>query len=432
MKLSAALFFLLVSLSSGLTQAQATSLSSLEKLSLELNRVPLGTALNTIARQYKLNIVVPGELDGEVTLRLDSVDVSAALDAILSVNGYHYYMSDDVVVVRQFEKESDGGMMSKVVTLRYVDPIIAQKALEPLRSARGKVTVLDRSVEGGSQLSDTYHANRIILTDYSLNIDRYMKVLSQLDVPERSVLIECKIIETKMDKKTKLGILWPSQTGITGGSAVATPTSGSTTTTSSNQREGLGVFDLESGDWTWGKLTIDQVSVVLDILEQNGNSRLVSDPRITAAENHESVIRVTTNIPIQTINRFTEGAVIQDIVTFQDEEIGITLKVTPRINGDGRITLDVAPEVEDIVGFTGPINNQKPITASRSILTRVTVNDGETIALGGLLKEDEIEREQKVPLLGHIPLLGKLLFTNKSKDKATTDLLILITPRIVQ
>ena len=87
--------------------------------------------------------------------------------------------------------------------------------------------------------------------------------------------------------------------------------------------------------------------------------------------------------------------------------------------------------MEDIIGYAGPQDNQKPITASRSIRTRITVDDGETAVLGGLLKEDEIKTVRKVPLLGYIPLLGRLLFTNTSTEKTTTDLLILITPKIM-
>ena len=192
-----------------------------------------------------------------------------------------------------------------------------------------------------------------------------------------------------------------------------------------------GVYEPATGKWTWGKLSVGEVSSILNMLEQDGNSRLVSDPRITTLENHEAEFRFQTVIPIQTISRFTEGAATSDIVTYQDEEIGISLKVVARINEDSRVTMDVEPTVEDILGYTGPTDNQKPITASRTIRTRVTVNDGETVALGGLLKEDEIENVQRVPLLGHIPLIGRLVFSSKSVEKKSTDLLILITPHIL-
>jgi type II secretory pathway component GspD/PulD (secretin) len=172
--------------------------------------------------------------------------------------------------------------------------------------------------------------------------------------------------------------------------------------------------------------------MILNMLEKNGNSRLVSDPRIATLENHEAVIKFQTVIPIQTINRFTEGSSTSDIVTFQDEEIGISLRVVPRINEGGTLTLEVEPTVEDITGYVGTTNNQKPIKASRSIKTTITVNDGESVALGGLLKETEIENIERFPILGHIPLVGSFLFSSKSKEKTSTDLLILITPHIMQ
>ena len=191
-------------------------------------------------------------------------------------------------------------------------------------------------------------------------------------------------------------------------------------------------MDLETGQWVWGTLSVGELNAVLDLLEQNNNSKLLSDPRITTLENNEAEIKIQIVIPIPTVNRFTEAASTTDILTFYDEEIGISLKVTPRINEAGKITMDVQPIVEDIIGYAGPPDNQKPITTERSIRTRITVTDGETAALGGLLKESEIQIERKVPLLGSIPFLGKLLFTNKSKEKSTTDLLILITPHIMK
>jgi type II secretory pathway component GspD/PulD (secretin) len=191
-------------------------------------------------------------------------------------------------------------------------------------------------------------------------------------------------------------------------------------------------MDLNSGKWLWGKLSVAQLDATLDLLETNGNSKLLSDPRITVTENHEAEIKIATVIPIQTLNRFTEGAAIQDIVSFEDEEVGISLRVTARINAEGTITLDVAPQVDDIIGYTGPANNQRPIKTTRSIRTRITVNDGESVALGGLLKDDVRKNEQRLPLLGKIPFFGKALFTHTSTEKTTTDLVIFITPKIVK
>ena len=139
---------------------------------------------------------------------------------------------------------------------------------------------------------------------------------------------------------------------------------------------------------------------------------------------------MTTIVPIQTINRFSEGGAVQDIVTFQDEEIGITLRVTPHIAEGDEIILDVYPTVAEIIGYSGPVDNQKPITSERSVRTKINVRDGRTAVLGGMIKENKIDREQSVFFLGSLPIIGNL-FKHKTVQTSSTDLLILITPQIM-
>jgi len=405
--------------------AAASRLENTESLSLELESVPIAMVLQMIAQQNDLNLVISGEVTGEVTLRLDKVDVPTALNAILSPHGYNYYVKSGVIVVKPISSDNPEELVSRTITLKYIEPITAKKALESRLSSKGQVVILDKAVDAGGG-SKTYRANRILVTDFPSVVAEMAALIDEIDQPERLISIEVKIIETKVDTKSKLGFSWPTAIELTLGGTGDSAASGSSTTDGK-----AGQLDLNTEDWTWGTLSVGQLRAVLDLLNQSGNSKLISDPHITTLENHEAEIKVQTIVPIPTINRFTEGAAVQDILTFQDEEVGITLIVTPRITGDGKITLDVFPKVEDIIGFSGPPDNQKPITTSRSIRTRITVADGETAALGGLLKEDEIIQEQKVPLLGSIPLIGKLLFTNKSKEKTTTDLIILITPHIM-
>ncbi|UCD63339.1 MAG: hypothetical protein JSW34_11405 [Candidatus Zixiibacteriota bacterium] len=404
-----------------------------EKLSLEMEGAPLTTVLNMIAQQYALNLVLSGDVDGKVSVRLEDVDVETALEAILYPNGYNYYLKNDIIVVKPVEFDAVGELTSEVVTLRYADPITAKNALESLKSTKGKVVVLDKTTEKASGRSDErYAANRLIMTDYVSVIDDMLSLLEQIDKPERMVSIEVKIIETNIDSQKKLGLSWPATvTTSLGGGQLSAATTTQTTTEDLTLANVAGSWNPNTGSWTWGLLSVQQVDAVLNMLEQSGQSKLVSDPHVTTLENHEAVIEVQTVIPIPTVTRFSEAAATQDIQTFFDEEVGISLVVTPRINEDGRITMDVEPVVEDIIGFTGPVEAQAPIKISRSIRTRITVDDGQTAALGGLLKEDIIEEKQKVPLLGSIPLLGRL-FTSTSKEKWTTDLIIMITPRIIQ
>jgi type IV pilus assembly protein PilQ len=408
-----------------------------QTLSLTLEDVPITTALNMIAAQNNLNLVIAGEVDGRVTLRLENVKVTTALDAILTANGFNYFLKDNVIIVKRVGSEATGELETRVVNLKYIHPSMAEKAVASLKSPRGSVAILDHvgmteqsgsSNNTGATSSNAYFANRIVVSDYSGLVDRLVSLITEVDVPERSVVIEAKIVETTIDANKNLGMSWPSAlTGTFSDDKASTSSSSTSTLTNAS-----GTYNPNDGSWTWGKLSVGEVSMILNMLEKNGNSRLVSDPRIATLENHEAVIKFQTVIPIQTINRFTEGSSTSDIVTFQDEEIGISLRVVPRINEGGTLTLEVEPTVEDITGYVGTTNNQKPIKASRSIKTTITVNDGESVALGGLLKETEIENIERFPILGHIPLVGSFLFSSKSKEKTSTDLLILITPHIMQ
>ncbi|MBD3403017.1 hypothetical protein GF420_08980, partial [candidate division GN15 bacterium] len=412
----------------------ASPLDEGRRMSLELESVPLLDVLYMIAQQNGLNLVISGRVGGDVSVRLNDVDVETALDAVLVANGYNYFLRDDIVVVKPADEVAPGDLESRIITLRYVDPGTVQRALQSRLSDKGQVVILDKVDAAVSTGGTLYKANRVLITDYPSLIPELVDIVLQMDVSEQVVLIEARIIETTIDDNSKLGFLWPSSVSADMADATAVTTAGDTdddTDTDGSVRKGAGAYNPNTGDWTWGTLTVNQLSLVLDLLEEDGNSRLISDPRVTTIANHEAEIRIQTVIPIQTINRFTEGAAVTDIVTFQDEEVGISLRVTPRINESGTITLDVFPSVEDIIGFSGPPDNQKPITSERSIRTTITVKEGETAALGGLLKEDEITKERRVPLLGHIPILGSLLFTNRSVEKTTSDLIILITPTIL-
>jgi len=406
------------------TAASALPAGKHDKITMKLKEVPLIEVLNMIALQYNLNLVVSGDVTGVVTIHLEEVDIFNALNAILNSNGYNYFVRDDVILVKP---ESS----SKLITLKYIVPNTAVKALETRLSDKGQVTVLDKNIENNKSTTDKFQPNRILITERASLLGDLEQLITEIDVPERMIQIEAKIIETKLDKNSKLGFLWPSSVTGSLNNAEGWSTTSTDGEESSSSNDIAGFHDIENELWTWGKVSVQQLNMVLDFLKHDDNTKLISDPHITTLENHEAEIKITTIIPIQTINRFSEGAIIQDIVTFQDEEIGISLKVTPRINEAGLITMEVNPIIEDIIGYAGTDNYRKPITSSRSIKTQITVKDGETIALGGLLKENEIKSEQKVPILGYIPIIGKLLFTHTTTEKTTTDLIILITPRIL-
>jgi len=360
---------------------------------------------------------------------LDNVDIAAALDALLTSNELNYYVNNDVIIIKPLAMNAIGELSSRLVVLQYIDPVTAKKALDSRKSSKGLIVILDKSASDVATITPgqtkDFKPNRILITDFPNVVTEQLKLVEEIDKPERLIQIKVKIIESQLDSASKLGFAWP--TSITADLGKQSDTGSS----SSGSTARAGEFNPNTHDWTWGTLSVQQLTLLLDFLKTDNNTKLISDPYLTVTENYEAEIKSQTIIPIQTINRFTEGSSTSDIVTFEDEEIGISLKVTPRINEEGKITLDVLPTVENILGFTGPANNQKPIKSSRSIRTRVTVNDGETLALGGLVSEENSKQKQRIPFLGSIPLIGSLLFTHHIDEKKKADLLILITPTIV-
>jgi type II secretory pathway component GspD/PulD (secretin) len=406
-------------------KVSAAPLDTSKKVSLDLMGVPLVQVIDALAQQNQFNVVYAGKINGTVTIHLENVDLPSALSSVLMANGYTYVLKDDIVIVKETESEMPGDLTTQAFRLSYADPEAVVKAVISVLSPRGKAVVLkpDVSAAGATArgTTATFRANAIVVTDFAGVINDVARLVKQLDVQERTLLIEAKIIETSLNSDDRLGLAWPSAIGLraTGITDVVT-------------NKNVGGINLDGGRWTWGTLSAQQLDATLNFLQSNGNSKLLSDPRITATENHEAEIKIATVIPIQTLSRFTEGAATQDIVTFEDEEIGISLKVTARINAEGTITLDVSPRVEDIIGYTGPADNQRPIKTTRTITTRVTVKDGETVVLGGLLKDDIQKNQQRFPLLGHLPVVGKALFTSTTTKKSSTDLVLFITPKIVE
>jgi type II secretory pathway component GspD/PulD (secretin) len=387
------------------------------KISLSVDNSPIKDVIRLLAKQNGLNISITGQELGEVSFVLNDVPLREALNAILEPNNLSWYIRNNVIVIKDAETLSLAEIQTDIINLKYISANEAKLAVTNILSEGGKAEIMTESEEakGFKGILST-----IVISDRAKVVEKAAAIINELDKPRPQLNIEVKLVETTLSNKKNLGIDWPdSYSGNFGG--LVDEETGLTS---------LAQHSLEGGEWVWGKFTANEVSVALNMLIQNGNSRILSNPNLTSISNRPAEIGVTTTIPIQTVNRFTEGAVIQDIVTFQDLEIGITLNVTGRINEEGVVTLKVNPIIEEIIGYTGPADNQRPITSNRSMTTEVRVNNDETLVMGGLLKESTFETTKKLPLLGSIPLLGKV-FQHKSTQVEKTDLTIFITPHII-
>ncbi|MBN2226592.1 MAG: hypothetical protein JW763_04445 [candidate division Zixibacteria bacterium] len=396
-----------------------------EKLSLQFEDVPMTTVLNMMADQYGLNMVLSGDMTQNISIRLVDVTLRDALQAVLSSNGYNYYFSGDVIVVKPFEMDAVGETTVRLMTLDHITPAAAINAASDLLSPKGKIKIIENP-QAAAQNAASMAPSKITIIDLPDVVEQIARLIKEIDTPEKQISIQVRMIETGVNNNSDLGFSWPTSLSARG-HGIEMSSSGDS---DSDESEAIGQINLPDGAWNWGTLSVGEVNLMLDYLVSKGSTKLLSDPKVTTLNNHEAEISVTTNIPIQTINRFSEGGSVQDIVSFQDEEVGISLLVTPHITRSGEILLDVNPSVSEIIGYSGTIENQKPITSERSVRTRLMVKNGETAVMGGLLKESTLEQEESVFLLGSLPILGNI-FKHKSVEKSTTDLVILITPIIV-
>jgi type IV pilus assembly protein PilQ len=392
-----------------------------DRLTMDLKGADLRNVLRLLAEQNGLNVIAGPDVTGEVTVRLEDVTVDEALRNILRSNGYQYVRDENVIRVEPLTSISpEEELEVRVFHLLYVDGRDVKAALEGVLSEKGSVHTFSRSLGAGQEGS--VRSDVVIVNDLPIVIPKIEEIISAIDVPEPQIMIEARIIETVYSKQDRAGVAWPNTFQL-----LYSKLSFEEKFTSSG---GTGTTEQIGSSFQWGRLSAKEFQGAIDILSQEQNTKLISNPRITTLNNQRAEIAVTTSVPIQTVNRFSFAAESQDVASYEYIDIGITLVVTPRVNEGNTITMEVAPTIEEISGFTGPVEFQVPITTKRSTVTHIRVEDNETIVIGGLLKDNRGETISKLWLLGDIPIIGRL-FQHRTLKEEQNDLLIFVTPHIV-
>ncbi|NOX38451.1 MAG: hypothetical protein GXO78_13035 [Calditrichaeota bacterium] len=397
-----------------------------QRITIKMANTDVKDILQMISHQYQLNLVVGGAVSGQLSLQLTDVPLSDALTAILKPIGAHYIVEGNFILVKPYQLRVPGELQTRVFRLDYVDAFRIRPTLLPLLSDRGKIEALISEPEKDETQR---RSDMVIITDYQENIDRIAAVIDELDVPGQQLQIEVRLIETILGGERQLGLRLPNQITVKSTGAENTLPYENAATGQTTQNPLSLWYDLpdRTGQLNWGILTVDQLQATLSLLAKDNRSRLVSNPRVTTLNNHKAVIKIGTIVPIPEVSRGISG----DLISYREKEVNMYLEVIPRINTDGQITLRVHPVLEEIIGYTGPSDFPQPITSKREVETTITVQDSQTIVIGGLIKENTTEVIDKVWLLGDIPLLGAL-FRHKTQRKEQSDLLIFITPRIIQ
>ncbi len=278
--------------------------------------------------------------------------------------------------------------------------------------------------------------NALIITAPPKIMRSMERVIDKLDIRRLQVLLETIIVEVSAEKAADLGVTWAfgdadlenaigvtQFDGLTGVTGLASAVVGGSTDVALGNGLSFGL----------GRLSSSGISFVaiIEALEADTNTNIMGTPILTTLDNEEAEIRVGQEVPFVTgsfTNTGTAGGAVNPFTTVEREQVGLTLKITPQINEGNAVRLKIEQEISSVSESTQAVDL---ITNNRAINTTVIVEDGGILVLGGLIQEDLREKEQRVPLLGSIPLLGAL-FRSTSTQKVKTNLMFFIRPTILR
>lgn len=424
-----------------------------EKLSLNFQNIDVRSVLQVIADFTDFNIVTSDSVQGNLTLRLQDVPWDQALDIILQSKGLDKRKTGNVIWIAPSDElqAREKLQLEALAQLGDLEPLKTEsfqinyhKAKEifdflktkdqTLLSSRGSVVLDDRS-------------NKVFITDVAARLDDVRRLIGEIDIPPRQVLIEARIVEANKNFARDLGVRLG--VGGSGGKIVGYDSSGNPvrqgtiggglTSTSSNAGQVVGAGDTIPGGLNvslpaapsagtagalsmvlWNNTATRFLNLELSALESDGRGRVISSPRVLTANQVEATIEQGDEIPYKTIEDGTAKTEFKKAV--------LSMKVRPHITPDGRVHLSVQINKDSV--DMDRLTDAGPPIQTKNITTEALVMNGGTVVLGGIYEEQNTESVTRIPLLGELPYVGGL-FRNTNRTTGTKELLVFITPRIV-
>lgn len=392
------------------------------KVTLEFSDADIKKIFQLLAEVSNQNILVSDDVTGTISLKLVNVPWDQALDVILENKGLGMQKDGNIVQIRPKTKMKS--LDDEAVEMRFTEEkkmplstVIFDINFATLAEIEGQFKNL-KSKRSDASISSDIRTNKIIVVDIDPNISKMRKLLEQLDIPEKQVMIEARIVEASSTFARDLGVKWGF--GYSDGNASVGNISGAAgsmggivsgilpTATTGGLATGV----------AFGKLLSNfQLDMRLSAAATVGQIKIVSTPKVMTVNNKPAKISQGQMIPYQNTSS-QEGAVTEFI------EAALSLEVTPHITADGSVNMKIKASNNTAgVGSPPPINKKEATT-------ELVVKNGETTVIGGIYVDSETEGDTGVPYLSDIPFFGNL-FKSTSKNKAKNELLIFITPRIM-
>jgi type II secretory pathway component GspD/PulD (secretin) len=370
----------------GMTFVSASPLKSLSFID-----APLPQVLKILSEKAGYNLVLSHEIssDKKITVDLKEIDPALAIEYILRSHGLTYQLDGNLLLVSTM---GSGALVSvfkessEVLELKFLQ---ADKLKEVLTNLFPKAQI----VLGGA-------SNQLILHGRPDQIQEIKDLIKSMDKAAPQILIESQVVEISESGLTNLGVNWDVvQNGIR---FSAKP----------NSSDSL--------------LTKDYLATI-KMLATEGKANVLANPRITTLDGNTAQINIGSRIPYA-VPVSSGSTTVRWAIEYIDA--GVSLKITPQIGAQGSITTAIEPEVSAISEWRTTAAGEFPVISTRNAAATIRVQDGETIAIGGLINEQERENISKLPILGDLPLLG-FAFQSRTIEKTKTDIVFLITPHII-
>ncbi|NRH44307.1 type IV pilus secretin PilQ [Pseudomonas sp. MS15a(2019)] len=421
-----------------------------EKLSLNFQDIDVRSVLQLIADFTNLNLVASDTVQGNITLRLQNVPWDQALDLILKTKGLDKRQignvllvapADEIAARERQELESQKQIQQLAPLRRDLIQVNYAKAADIAKLFQS-VTSADKTADERGSISVDERTNSIIAYQTQNRLDELRRIVSQLDIPVRQVMIEARLVEANVDYSKQLGVRWGGNTrqgnfsvyGKDGATTVDSTTNqaflpGTSTIGNVTAATGLaptpfvdmGVSGSTSGIGIGFMAGGQMLDLQLSALQSSGNGEIISQPKVVTSDKETAKILRGTEIPYQEAS--SSGATSTSF-----KQAALSLEVTPQITPDNRIIMEVKVN-KDAPDYQNALNGVPPISKNE-VNAKVLVSDGETIVLGGVFSNTQTKSTTKVPMLGDIPYVGRL-FRRDSVTDSKVELLIFLTPRIM-
>lgn len=448
-----------------------------DRLSLNFQNIPVRNVLQLIADFTSLNLVASDTVSGNITLRLENVPWDQALDIVLKTKGLDKRQIGNVLMVAPAAEiaERERQEIATQKQLQELAPLRTEYIRIRYANARELFSLFMDSSSGGGGgsgagsggdrnstgtiLSERGQAivdertNSIILTDTEEKIEEFKRLIDRIDIPVRQVMIEARLVIANSDFRKELGVRMsatgvelgdaPGDTYYTMGANQAGALGGEGQPTSffyAPDTDGDGIADGETSPLIYDDINVVDLGVFnpagsiawnvigenfllgleLSALQESGFAEIVSQPKVITGDKQQATIQSGTEIPYQ-----EESASGGTTTSFK--EAVLKLDVTPQITPDNRVIMDLKLNQDSISGIA---SSGVPILDITQLETQVLVADGETIVLGGIYQTETLTGQEKVPLLGDIPFIGRL-FRKDINREDKREMLMFITPRIM-